>query len=219
LLQVRAIYHRDPEEFARTRDFYMNKQLRVDEGRSGQILKMSQPYVARDLLEDPHLNEADKTILGAGSLIAVPLLLRGRAIGVMFWYRQGRQRPLTEAMVPLTTHLGFQVALAIDNAQLVQDMEQKIAERTATVLADKEALAMQLETGREYVTQLALQMREQVHGVLGMAGLIELELERETPDVVRTQHYLETIMTSAERVNEELEELFGRLRTGEAVSS
>lgn len=219
LLSVRALYHRDPEDFKRARDFYLSKQLREDEGVSGRILKLSQPYVTRDLLEDPYISDADKALLGPGSLIAVPLLLRGQAIGVMFWFRQGRQRVLTEAMVPLTTHLGIQVALAIDNAQLVQDMEQKIAERTATVVADKEALAMELEAGREYITQLASQMREQIHGVLGMAGLIELELERPTPDVVRTQHYLETIQTAAERVNEELEDLFSRVRTGDAVSS
>lgn len=217
--RARAMYHRDPEVMERIRAFYQAKALRPGEGRTGQTLELKQPHVARDLLEDPYLQQDDKDLLGSGSLIAAPLMVRGKAIGVMFWYRQGRLRVLTEAMVPLATHLGNQVAIAIDNAQLVQEMEIKIAERTATVVADKEALALQLSADREYVTQLALTMREQTHAVLGMAGLIEMELDKPAVDIERSRHYLETIMTAAERVNGELADLFSRLQDGGRVTS
>ncbi|MFP5503054.1 MAG: GAF domain-containing protein, partial [Candidatus Sericytochromatia bacterium] len=168
----RALYMADPEANTRLSAHFEAHPLRIDVGRTSQVLARAEPFLSRNLIDDPLVFPALKEVLGPGSLIAAPLMVRDRAVGVLYWFRQGKQRPLTRAMLPLISHLANQAAIALDNAQLVSHMEQQIAARTASVVADKEALAMQLAEDRQAVSHLAEEVRRQTHNIIGLAGVV-----------------------------------------------
>ena len=135
-------------------------------------------------------------------------MVRDRPVGVLYWFRQGKQRPLTRAMLPLISHLANQAAIALDNAQLVSHMEQQIAARTASVVADKEALATQMAEDRQAVSHLAEEVRRQTHNIIGLAGVVETALGDRGSELDREIDYLERIITSAETVTSVLQQLF-----------
>lgn len=82
--------------------------------------------------------------LGVGSLVTVPLLARGRALGALTLVR-GR-RPFLPADVPFAEELGARCALALYNARLFREAEEArhLAEESARAKEDAARLGEQL---------------------------------------------------------------------------
>lgn len=214
-MPLRGYHHRDPEEQARLEAHFLARPLKVGEGRAGQIFTQRKPHVARDIQDDPFFSPEDREALGVGSLAAVPLFVRDRMLGVLFWFRAGRQRPLSEAVVPLIGRLGNLVSVAIVNAQLYQGLEVQVAERTADLKAAHEALEARMAFSKQVVTQATLSVRGQLQNILGYGDLLHHLVEQGAPAVNLQKDYLEKMIVSAEEVNGLVEGLITRLETGE----
>jgi GAF domain-containing protein/anti-sigma regulatory factor (Ser/Thr protein kinase) len=95
-------------------------QLRVGEGISGRVISTQQPYYVADTREDPSFLYFNPDIR---SLLVVPLVVRGRAIGTL------SIDDLKPHAFGEETHLlsiaAAQASVAIENAQLFESMEQK----------------------------------------------------------------------------------------------
>jgi GAF domain-containing protein len=95
-------------------------QLRVGEGISGRVISTQQPYYVADTREDPSFLYFNPDIR---SLLVVPLVVRGRAIGTLSIddlkpYAFGEETHLLSIAAA-------QASVAIENAQLFESMEQK----------------------------------------------------------------------------------------------
>lgn len=214
-LPLRAARHRDPEMQARFQASSIVRPLKLGEGIAGETFRSPRPHVARDLESDPQIDPSDKQMMGPGSILTVPLTVRGRSLGVLYWMRAGRQRPLTEAMLPLALRLSNLVAVAIDNAQLYQHMETQIAERTADLQAAHEQLEARVAHSREALTGVTLTVRSQLQNVLGYGDLLFTMIDQGSTEVHLQKDYLEKMITSAEEVNGIVEDLMSRLKAGE----
>lgn len=214
-MPIRRAYHRDPEELERLGAYFMTTPLRTGEGRTGWIFRNRKPYVARDVQEDPMFEPGGREVLGTGSMIAVPLFVRDRVIGVLFWFRAGRQRPLSEGMLPMVGRLGNLVSVAIVNAQLYQDLEQTVAERTADLKAAHQELEARMAFSKEVVTNAALQLRGRLQDTLGYGDLLHSLLAAGGKDVHLQADYLDKLIASAEDVSGLVEGLIEQLRTGD----
>jgi PAS domain S-box-containing protein len=71
--------------------------------------------------------------LEARSIIAVPLLVRGKALGVLKFVSSTRLRPYGPADLRLAEEVAFRAALAIENARLYRVAERAIAARDAVL--------------------------------------------------------------------------------------
>jgi GAF domain-containing protein len=211
-LPMRAIHYRDPEQDARLKAYFAQRPHPAGHGRTGLVLKLARPYVTRNILEDPIFDAADRKAIGPGSMIVVPLFVRGKAIGVLIWFRAGRQRPLGETLVPLVQHLATQVAIAIEHAQLYQEMEAQVAERTALLRASNEALSERLAEGRATIGRFGEGLRSQLHNVLGYSGLLQHALEQRGALAPQEQDFLDKLMASAEAVHELVDDLMTWLK-------
>jgi GAF domain-containing protein len=213
MLVLKASQHKDPESHARLHEFGPARPLKVGEGIAGTIFRTQQPYVARDIETDPLITPADKASLGSGSVVTAPLHVRGRGIGILYWIRTGRTRPLTEAVAPLAARLANLVAVAIDNAQLYQEMEAKVAERTADLQSAHERLEALVAADRHELTDTTLKLRSRLQNVIGYADLLDHLVESSTNQREVKKDYLNKMIASAEEVNGLVESLVARLQT------
>lgn len=103
-------------------DYVQKPPLRVDESLVGQVVKDKKPLLVLDVLKEKgyrHLDLARRE--GLHSLLSVPLMVKGKAIGVINVYKS-TQYEFSEEEVHLLSSLADQSAIAIENARLYEKM-------------------------------------------------------------------------------------------------
>jgi len=119
-----AIAHADPELLLRARDDARRHQARLDDPRGpGKVARSGVP----ELDADPPAG------LGLTSAATVPLVVRGRTLGAITLGRSGDGEPLDEHDHELAQDLARRAAVAVDNAQLYRQAEER--SQAARVLA------------------------------------------------------------------------------------
>jgi signal transduction histidine kinase len=137
-----ATYHPDPKVDEYLRVFHDNTPLKVGEGISGQVLATGEPYYEPELtlaqLKErlaPRFHSVFEQI-GISGMIVVRLRARGIDLGYLSLFRTSTSRPpYTREDLHLVQDLADRAALAIDNGQLVEGLERRVAERTQALEA------------------------------------------------------------------------------------
>lgn len=101
-------------------------------GLGGLVALTGAPYATADYLGDErfrHTSEIDTGVTDEGlvAILGVPLALGGKVIGVLFAANR-RHRPFAREEVDLLTSLAALAAVAIDNARLLEETRQAVAD-------------------------------------------------------------------------------------------
>ncbi len=139
-LELGGIRHRDPELFEVLHRALGDTPMRVGEGLSGRVVSTGEPVlmsrVDQSLLERfaPGSRHAWMRAVAAGSVIVVPLPVRGKVIGTLAVVR-GSDSPAFEAAdLRLVTELGERAAVAIETSRLYR--ENRVGRARAELLYD-----------------------------------------------------------------------------------
>src|SRR5690606_28130310 len=110
------------------------QQLRLGhgEGLGGLVAQTALPYVTANYFAATrfqHTEHVDAGVREEGlvAILGVPLQLNGRVIGVLYAANR-RERPFSHAEVALLSSLATHAAIAIDNANLIDDTRRALAE-------------------------------------------------------------------------------------------
>jgi PAS domain S-box-containing protein len=96
---------------------------------------------------------------GYGSSLAVPLVARGRTIGVLSFMRFGGSRPYEESDASLAGEVAGRAALALDNARLFAELRRAERQLEAVLGSLAEAVTVQRPDGElVYANQVAAEM-------------------------------------------------------------
>ncbi|WP_437282284.1 AAA family ATPase [Sorangium sp. So ce375] len=134
--------------------------LRVGEGEpalgySGAVVsyveRAREPLVVDDAATDPRFAGTFGATSGPRSLLCAPLLDRGELVGIVYLENNLTTGAFTPDRLHVTSLLGAQAALSINNALLYATLERKVEERTAELRERNE----ELERSRLLLAQLA----------------------------------------------------------------
>src|SRR5262249_25782456 len=89
-------------------------------------MRTEQAYVDRDPIAVGAVE-----VLGARTLVAVPMVKESQSIGVIVVYRRD-VRPFTDKQIALVTSFASQAVIAIENARLLNELRQSLEQQTAT---------------------------------------------------------------------------------------
>lgn len=141
--------------------------MKLGEGLAGNVAVSGKGEIVNDVSSDPRFAVGDSPI---SSIICVPLKIKDKIIGVINVHSESPYSYTAESLKLLTT-LSSQVAIAIENARLHEDLRE-------TFLATIETLAETIEKRDPYtaghtkmVSEYSLAMGEEI-------GLSEARLDR-----------------------------------------
>ena len=136
--------HRHVANYGCPPDFFTHlKTIRLPPGRGsvvGRVLQAGQTIQIDDVLADPEYAQREAQRLGGfRSLLGVPLLRDGNAIGVLVLYRR-EVRPFTPRQIELLTTFADQAVIAIENARLIDEIGSR-TRQLASALEEQTATA------------------------------------------------------------------------------
>ncbi|HEY9023489.1 MAG TPA: ATP-binding protein, partial [Burkholderiaceae bacterium] len=113
------------------------------------------------------------------SVLAVPLLHQGRLSGVMYLEHPHVQNAFPEARVELVMLLGALAATAVENATFYTELSayserlaREVAQRTAELVAAKEAADSANRAKSEFVSSMSHELRTPLNSILGYAQVL-----------------------------------------------
>ncbi len=181
-LHLRASYRMEEELV----EAYRVTPLRIGQGATGRSAAMRGPVQVVDLPNEPELGAARiRPILGRlgyQSLLAVPLLLEQRIMGALTVYRR-ETGSFAPAVVNLLQTFATQSALAIQNARLFREIEDK---------------SRQIEAANrhksEFLANMSHELRTPLNAIIGFSEVLQEKLFGELNE--KQAEYTDDILTS-----------------------
>jgi signal transduction histidine kinase len=204
-----ASYHPDPQEQAIRLQAQREHPIRIGDEKSvmGLAAAAGRPYLVKDARREGRVRNVDR--LNIHSLIVVPIIVKGRILGVLATSITHPGRQFTQADLRLAMALADRAALAIENARLyaqerqlrqeLEDLNQKVQE------------ANRLKT--EFVTVVTHELRSPLTSI---AGYLDLLLEEGSEGAEAREAYLQIVKRNADRLLELINDLLdiARLEAG-----
>ncbi|MBI4639408.1 MAG: PAS domain S-box protein, partial [Candidatus Tectomicrobia bacterium] len=135
LLIPAARYSLDPEKEPLWRKVLEEDPIFIDETSiAGWVALTGQLYLAADAKSDPKSRRSHVEALDLHSILAVPILFKGKTIGVLSSAFTSGYRSFDEQDLKLAIALADRAAIAIENARLYRQLEE-----TYTQLVESEA--------------------------------------------------------------------------------
>ena len=134
--------HVSPEEKAEGKK---KLELKMGEGIAGWVAEHIQPVISNRVKEDPrYCPELEERIgFSIDSLICIPLLRRGRLIGVVTVLNKINGKKFDQEDLEVFSSLADQIAIALDNSYLFSKLKKKTLE-TETLLEVEKSLSSTL---------------------------------------------------------------------------
>ncbi|MGD2251333.1 MAG: GAF domain-containing protein [Anaerolineales bacterium] len=111
--------------------------LSIGEGFSGRVAETGEVMSVRDISADPRLTRLAASKIGLRSLASFPLVSRGKVLGTMFVSTR-EYRDFSSTDIELLSSIGHQIGVAVENAKLFAQSEQRLQELGALYRADEE---------------------------------------------------------------------------------
>ncbi len=132
------------------------------------------------------------------SILCAPLLNRGKLNGIIYLENNLIQGAFTTKQTHLLNMLSSQIAIAIENARLYSELEEKVRVRTQA-LSEKNVELIRLNQEKSELLGIAAHdLKNPLSGITGLADVIELEIDSLSKQEILS--YIELIQKSAQQM-------------------
>jgi len=201
----------------------IGRRMPAYKGIAGWVLTNQRPAIAQQVHDDPRFFNAIDESLGfrTSSLLAVPLVSKGEAIGVLEVLNKKSERPFDDQDADLLMALAGQAAVAIKNARLyrqVQEerdrivaLEEEVRKNLAREIHDGpaqmlSAIIMHLSVIEDIAQTKPEQVRHEIEMVRGIASnalqQIRSMIFELRPVILQTQGLTAALRTYVKRLRE-----------------
>lgn len=207
-LQPLAIAHVNPAKVEMAKEMPARHALDATQGGGiASVLRTGRPELfpdASSLLaaagDDPERQQVIQE-LGAKSAMVVPMIARGRTLGVITLLSTQPGRGYGSDDLALAQHLARRAALAVDNARLYREAQEAVQVRN------------------RLFSSVSHDLKNPLTGIKGMAQLLKRRVARlEIPERERLMEGLSSIDAAATRMTSQIDELLdlARLQLGQS---
>jgi len=153
---------------------------RLGEGVNGIVADTRAPLVVDDYQSFPHRMPGLTEVTAD---IGVPLLYRGRLLGVLDSHATEPRWRFTQEHVDLLTSFADQAAVALENARLyeqlqrhAEELEQRVQERTRELAAANRQLQDASRRKSEFLANMSHEIRTPLNSIIGFAELLREQI-------------------------------------------
>jgi len=137
------------------------------------VQRSGQSVVLDDASEDKRFrDEREISERQVRSLICTPLRHRGELIGVLYLENNAVSHAFTVQRCEVLSVLGTQAAISIENARMVDRLEQKVEERTRQLVEATKKAEAASEAKTAFLRSMSHELRTPLNSVLGYASLL-----------------------------------------------
>jgi PAS domain S-box-containing protein len=204
-----SFYHQNPAHRELARQVLGSQRQRLGDGLAGRVaetgaaVRIPEVDPAQLLATTAAPFRAMLAQIGVASAMAIPLRSRGRTIGAISLFRSTPGSPYTLDDQHLAQDLADRAGLAIDNAVLVDTLEQRVTERTAAL----EAANRELEA---FTYSVSHDLRTPLRAIDGFSRVLLADHEAKLDD--RGVHYLHRICAGTQRMATLIDDLLNLAR-------
>jgi PAS domain S-box-containing protein len=181
----------------------------VEDGISGWVLAQRTPTLSEDILADPRnrgvaLQRARREQARGLSIAVAPMLIKGEFIGTLTVVNNAGKPVFDQSDLDLVVMLAGQAAIAIQNAWLYEEVEQRAAElRTAYEQLQRTQEALVRSERLAAMNQVAVTMRHEINNPLtAVLGNSDWLLGSDQTLSTKTRTVVEEIHRAAIRIRD-----------------
>jgi signal transduction histidine kinase len=153
---------------------------------------------------DPELPQSEANLfkpVGTGSMLALPLVLKGKTVGLVQLFDLDPEREFPSRELALAYTLASQAAAALENARLVLDLQHSLAELKA--MQGRLIHTARLSALGELAAVVAHQVNNPLTTVMGDAEILVQDIDRDHPNHASA----EAILHAGRRAKEVVERI------------
>ncbi len=138
------------------------RKVKLGEGISGYAAKEGKPLLVTNIETDPRFNLPNDPQYTTTSLIAAPLFIKGKVIGILNINNKNNGDQFTHDDLSLLTTVAGQAAIAVENSNLYRDIRSSYFDTVRALVNALEAKDKYSKGHSERVTLLAMMIADEM---------------------------------------------------------
>ena len=138
-----------------------------------EVVKSQKAIVVRNALLDPRFGSAHSVVaMRLRSIMCAPLITKNQIIGAIYVENRSKAGRFTEGDLAPLEFFSNQAAVAIENANINENLEQLVDERTKELAEAKDVAEAANEAKTNFLSNMSHELRTPLNAILNFSGFV-----------------------------------------------
>ncbi len=190
-------------------DLDETKNLLTETARDGAV------HYIRDAWNEPLLDDTMRRIVISDEFVIVPLIVKNQVMGLLLADNAFSGRPITGDSIEVLAMFATQAAIAIENAKILGDLEEKVAELEEAYRNLEKAQDMIIRNEKlAAIGEVSARLAHEIRNPLATIGVFAKSIQKKHDDRERTIRNANIIVEEVARLETILSNVLDFTKTG-----